>query len=292
MAAFRWGVVPSVIRIARASVCVVLLLATGRLMAAQQGPVDDSRANYNLGITYFRQGRLKEARPFLEKATTLSPRAQDAWMALSLVLLGLNDYAGAAGPLQHACELASENDACFLEGRTLFLLARYDEAVKPLEKAMRSASAQDQPKIHRAAALNFDKLGNSAEAEKYFRSAIAMYQAREGSNQDPRLDYGAFLVRQGRAAEALEPIEHTLKTSPLSARANAELGRALLDLNRAQDALPRLQRAVELDPHTWTMRMLLGKAYLRLGRAEEGERELRLGREGWTRDNHGSSKVQ
>jgi Flp pilus assembly protein TadD len=99
-------------------------------------------------------------------------------------------------------------------------------------------------------------------------------------------------VRQGRAAEALELIEQTLKTSPLSARANAELGRALLDLDRAQDALPRLQKAVELDPNAWTVRMLLGKAYLRLGRTEEGERELRLGREGWARDNHGSSKVQ
>jgi Flp pilus assembly protein TadD len=291
MAAFRWGF-PSVVRIAPAPICVVLLLALGRLTAAQQGPGDDSRANYNLGIAYFRQGRLKEARPFLEKATTLSPRAQDAWMALSLVLLGLNDYAGAAAPLQHACDLASGNDACYLEGRTLFLLARYDEAVKPLEKAVRNAPLEDQPKIHRAAALNFDKLGNSAEAERYFRSAIGVYQPREGSSEDPRLDYGAFLVRQGRAAEALELIEQTLKTSPLSARANAELGRALLDLDRAQDALPRLQKAVELDPNAWTVRMLLGKAYLRLGRTEEGERELRLGREGWARDNHGSSKVQ
>jgi hypothetical protein len=38
--------------------------------------------------------------------------------------------------------------------------------------------------------------------------------------------------------------------------------------------------------------MLLGKTYLRLGHAEEGERELRIGREGWASRNQGSSKVQ
>lgn len=38
--------------------------------------------------------------------------------------------------------------------------------------------------------------------------------------------------------------------------------------------------------------MLLGKAYLRLGRPDEGELELRIGREGWARDNQGSSRIQ
>src|SRR6202042_61344 len=103
--------------------------------------------------------RLKEALPFLDKATILSPRDPESWMALSLTLLGLSDFTGAAGPLQHACDLAPGGEnACYLQGRNLFLLGRYDEAVKPLEKAMRSAPAQDQAKIERAVALNFDKL--------------------------------------------------------------------------------------------------------------------------------------
>jgi tetratricopeptide (TPR) repeat protein len=270
----------------RATVCVASVWLACRFAAGQQAAVED---DYSRALAYFRQGQLAEARPFLEKATALSPTSQDTWQALSLVLLGLKDFPGAVPALQHACELAKgEEDACYLLGRTLFLLARYDEALKPFEKALRDASAVDKAKVERAAALNLDQLGNAAEAERHFHAAIRAYRAGGGvrSHEDPRLDYGAFLVRQGRAAEAVEPLEQAVAAFPLSPQANAELGRALLDLDRAQEALPLLQKAVELDPKAWTVRMLLGKAYLRLGRSEEGERELRLGREGWASGNH------
>jgi Flp pilus assembly protein TadD len=293
-----------------ALVCSALFSLACRSASGQQTAVDDipaltarvrqspedPNANYSLGLAYFRQQRLREARPFLDRAAALSPAEPDVWKALGLVLLGLDDFAAAVEPLRHACELASgDPDACYLEGRALFLQARYDEAVKPLETALRKAPAADQAKINRAAALNFDRLGSAADAESHFRAAIRAHpyreRARERSREDPRLDYGAFLARHGRAAEALEPLQQALAAFPGSPQANAELGRALLDLDRPQAALPRLQKAVELDPAAWTVRMLLGKAYLRLGRAEEGERELRIGREGWAAKDH-SSRVQ
>jgi Flp pilus assembly protein TadD len=214
-------------------------------------------------------------------------------MALSLVVLGLKDYAGAVNPLRHACELAKgESDACYLQGRTLFLLTRYREAVAPLERALRISAAADQFKIHRAMALNYEKLGDAAPAEREFHEAIRLYPAQSAAAEDPRLDLGAFLVGQGRAAEAIDPLRQTLARSPLSAKVNAELGRAMLDLERPEEALPHLQKSVEIDPGGWAVRMLLGKAYLRLGRTEEGERELRLGREGWAKADHGSSTIQ
>ena len=257
----------------------------------RQSP-EDSNANYSLGLAYFRQQHLREARPFLERAAALSPKAPEVWKALGLVLLGLDDFAAAVEPLQHACELASgDEDACYLQGRALFLLTRYDEAVTPLEKALRNAPVEDRAKINRAAALNFDRLGSAADAERHFRAAVRSYRPRGRSREDPRIDYGAFLVRQGRASEAVEPLDQALAEFPASPQANAELGRALLDLDRPQAALPRLQKAVELDPRAWTVRMLLGKVYLRLGRAEEGERELRIGREGWAANDH-SPRVQ
>src|SRR4051812_40350079 len=55
---------------------------------------DDPDANYYLGITYFREGRPNEARPFLERATRLSPSKPQAWKVLGLVLLGGNDHQG------------------------------------------------------------------------------------------------------------------------------------------------------------------------------------------------------
>jgi tetratricopeptide (TPR) repeat protein len=268
-----------------------LLLNIGMYGGAQPTPDDD---NYSRGVAYLHEGRLNEALPFLVKATALSPDSADAWKALGLTHLGLKHYAEAIDPLRHACERSSgEEDACYLAGRTLSLLARYDEAVEPLEKALRTAAqGQDQAKVNRAIALNLANLGNAVEAERHFHAAIRADRPATDAREDPRLDYGAFLIRQGRAGEALEPLKQTLATSPNSPAGNAETGRALLDLDRPAEALPYLQRAVAIDPQAWNVRMLLGKAYLRIGRSADGERELRKGREGWATANAGSSKVQ
>jgi Flp pilus assembly protein TadD len=255
---------------------------------------DDPDANYYLGMTYFREGRPMDAQPFLERATRLSPSRSAAWKALGLVLLGRNDYRGASVSLGKACALdPNDEDNCYLHGRSLFVLGQYEEAVQPFDNAMHAAPPANQAAIHRATALNFVELGMTQEAERHFRDAIRLYRPAPGAPQpDPRLDYGAFLSRQGRAQDALEMLQQSVTASPASPRAHAELGRALLELDRPAEALPHLKRAVDLDPAVWAVRLLLGKAYLRLGRTEEGERELRLGREGWTKQAYGSSKVK
>jgi tetratricopeptide (TPR) repeat protein len=245
-------------------------------------------------MTYFRDGRPRDALPFLESATRLSPSKSAAWKALGLVRLGANDYRGASIALSKACALEpNDEDNCYLQGRSLFVLGQYDEAVQPFEKAMQASTPANQAAVHRAVALNFAELGMTQDAERHFRDAIRRYRAATGVAQpDPRLDYGAFLNRQGRTQDALEMLQQSVNASPGSSRAHAELGRALLELDRPAEALPQLKSAVDLDPTGWAVRLLLGKAYLRLGRAEEGERELRLGREGWTKQDYGSSKVK
>ena len=255
---------------------------------------DDPEANYYLGITYFRQGHPQDARPFLERATRLSPSKPSAWKALGLVLLGANDYRGASLPLQKACALdPQDDDNCYLLGRSLYVLGQYDEAVEALDQAMRATPPANQAAVHRAMALNFAELGMVQEAERHFRDAVRLYRRPSGGPQpDPRLDYGAFLTRQGRAQEALTMLHQSVTASPGSSRVHAELGRALLELERPAEALPPLKRAVDLDPAAWTVRLLLGKAYLRLGRTEEGERELNLGREGWAKQDYGSSNIK
>ena len=116
------------------------------------------------------------------------------------------------------------------------------------------------------------------------------YYRRGSGPPDARIDYGAFLIGQGRAQDAVKILNVAIAGSPSSARAQAELGRAFLELDRPIDAVGPLKRSVELEPNGWSVRMMLGKTYLRLGRIEEGERELKLGREGWVKQDYGSSK--
>ena len=65
------------------------------------------------------------------------------------------------------------------------------------------------------------------EAERNFRDAIRLYHPGSGVPQpDPRLDYGAFLLREGRTQDALDMLQQSVTASPGSPRAHAELGRA------------------------------------------------------------------
>ena len=276
----------------RSSLVCALLCVAGNMSTGQ--PTSD----YDRGMICFREGRLQEARPLFEAAARRTPDSADVWKALGLTLLRLNDYAAAVDPMRRACELrAAGDDACYLEGRILFLLARYDESIAPLEKARRNAAppnpaGEDLSRIDRALALSWDKLGNAAEAERRFIAAIDHYRASAQTREDPRIDHGAFLVRQGRAGEAIEPLALALAANPKSFAANLESGRAFLDLDRAADALPYLERAAAIEPASSTAQMLLGKTLLRAGRAEEGERILRQARKRWDAANQGSSSVK
>ena len=204
---------------------------------------DDPDANYYLGMTYFREGRPRDALPFLERATRLSPSKPSAWKALGLVLLGANDYRAASVPLGKACALdPNDEDNCYLQARSLFVLGQYDEAVQPFEKALHAAPPANQAAVHRAAALNLVELGMTQEAERHFRDAVRLYRASPGVPQpDPRLDYGAFLIRQGRTQTRSRCFVSPYRHRPRSPRAHAELGRALLELDRPAEALTAVE---------------------------------------------------
>jgi tetratricopeptide (TPR) repeat protein len=184
------------------------------------------------------------------------------------------DFDTAVTHFAAACESApADEDACYFLGRALYALSRYAEARPAFDQAAKAASRNSRERAARAAALNFVALDLPAEAEARFRDAV---RAHRGGD-DSRIDFGAFLTRQGRAGEAIPLLQGALKDQPASARASAELGRALLHLGRTAEAVPKLEHAVRLDPKLRDVRLLLGRAYLSLGRAEEGEREMRQG---------------
>lgn len=205
-----------------------------------------------------------------------------SWKQRALVLATARKLEAAADAFAKACELAPrEEDACYYLARTRYTLGRYEEAREPFEKALRAASKETLARVHRAVAQNFVALTRPDDAERHFREAVRLNRGRASSDDDPRIDYGAFLFRQARTEEALPILEQAVQANPGSARAHTELGRVLLHLGRREAAAARLEKAVQLDPASSSARLLLGKTYLELGRTEEGERQLRLGREGW-----------
>jgi protein O-GlcNAc transferase len=253
----------------------------------------NSEAHRFLALAHLRAGRSAEAHKSAKRAVQQSQSSAAAWKTLAMVIATGGRIEDSVVPFGKACDLSPEDaDACYYLARALYASGSYDEARMRFEHVMRMPESRSSARVQRAAALNFAALGKAADAERHFLEAIRLDETRTRPEEDPRIDYGAFLVRQGRAEEALDPLENAVKASANSVRAHVELGRALLHLNRLQPSVLHLEKAVELDPKNWSARLLLGKAYLQSGRRTEGERQVRLGREGWSKQPQGSSNLK
>jgi Flp pilus assembly protein TadD len=245
---------------------------------------DSGGAHFYLGVTRFRAGDSSAALVLLERAVSLTPSNWRAWKTIGIVTTSAGNLERAGQALGRACELApGDEEACYFLARNLHITGQYEAARDPFEKALRAARKQMLSRIHRAVALNFSALSMPVEAESHFRKAIQSTALAAPGGEDPNVDLGAFLFRQGRTEEALGPLEKAVQEAPASSRANTELGRVLLHTGRLEAAAARLERAVAIDPGNWNAHLLLGNAFLRLGRTEDGEREMRLGQEGWAR---------
>jgi tetratricopeptide (TPR) repeat protein len=141
-------------------------------------------------------------------AQSPTPSNASDWKALGASQVAVNDLQGAAVSLGKACALApAEGDSCYLHGRTLDSLGRYEETREPFDRSLREAAPEDLAKVHRAMALNFEALILPEDAERHFRDVVRYYRASARVVEDPRVGYGAFLIRRGRALEAAAVIE-------------------------------------------------------------------------------------
>jgi Tfp pilus assembly protein PilF len=204
-----------------------------------------------------------------------APKDAAEWAALGVAHAGRGEYALAEEPFHQACLLKPDlPDACLFYGRVLYLQDRFDAALPVLRKAIGREPRSAQ--LHRIEALCLEALGRAAEAETAFRDAVRLERGSH-PDEDPAIDYGVFLYRQGRAGEALVPLESASQRHPDSARAQLELGCVLLSLGRAGDAAARLEHAVAINPALPRAHLLLGRAYQQLGKTELAARELDKG---------------
>jgi len=245
------------------------LLAAGA--AAQQ-----SDEAYRQGTALFQQGRFAEAAELLRQAVEREPSARN-WKTYGVALAAQEDYRNAEPPLREACRLAPRDpDACYYLGRALYATDRYEDSIAAMRKA---EGVYPRPwRAELALGQAHEALGQAKEAEKRFLAAVRRSPpAPVASDFDnPQVDYGLFLYRQGRLEEALQQYEEGMKRAPGSARARYQLGRALMQAGRMEEALKRLHEAIELEPGNREAQLALSKAYFRMGRKEEGERHSRL----------------
>lgn len=226
-------------------------------------------SEYRSGVAAFGQGRHDEAVALLTRAAKLAPKQAQIWKTLGLVHASRGHYREAEPAFAEACRLSPRlADACYSHGRALYLLNRFEDALAPLERALRVDPAPGRAET--AIAESLAALGRVPEAEQRFLAAI---DRRDAAAEHARISYARFLLRSGRTAGALTPLREALTGNPESAEAHFEMGRALLQLDRPAEALPHLERSVSLDPKRAPARSQLALAYRRLGRPADAERE-------------------
>ncbi len=193
-----------------------------------------------------------------------------AWRRLGLAHISANRLAEAEPALLRACQLEKPPvDSCYFLARNRQSLGQFELAREAFDLALQ---APPSARVHRAAGLNYIALGREVDAERHLRQAAALGPYVP---DDPRVDLGAFLFRQGRLPEAAEILTKAAKAN--SPRAHLELGRVLLQQGKLALATRHLEQAVRQNPADPNSHLLLSRAYQRLGRDADAARELAQG---------------
>jgi type IV pilus assembly protein PilF len=162
----------------RGSTLILVALLTGCISSTPQlGKKDsESAAAYNLqlGIDYFRQGNLSEAKEKLDRSLQQNPKNAQTYVASGLLYDRLGDAHKADQYLSKAVELDAKNGDV-LNSYAVFLCRKGDYAKG--EKMALQAAANQLYKTPEMAYFNAGNCaadaGHAANAEAYFRSALA-----------------------------------------------------------------------------------------------------------------------
>ena len=232
--------------------------------------------HYKRGAAEVGSGQLTVALEEFQAAIRLAPEDARGWKGLGIANGAAGDFSSAEPALRKACDLdPGDEDSCYLLGRASYELNRFAKALEAYQKALRSATRI--ARVHSGLALTLEALGRNEEAERELREAIRLDDGKSLPGSDPRIELGAFLLRQGRLNEALTALRAAVKARPDSARAHFELGRAMLQVDRLEDASGQLRQAIALNANYAPAHLLLGKVYFRMGCRAEGALQTRLG---------------
>jgi len=147
------------------------------------------------------------------------------------------------------------------------------EAPPDDDTAGQSAIPIDADLCH-AVAVDLQNRGRGAEAETFYRAALALSPERP----DSWANLGLTMLREGRAAEAVECERQALRIEPDNTEALNNLGIALHALNALPEAENHFRGVLRLDPEHANATLNLGVIRQSLGHLEEAETLYRRAR--------------
>lgn len=204
----------------------------------------------NLGHALLAAGRHRQAEEQFREAIALRPDRPGPWNNLGTALATQERYAEAEAPFARAVELSGGrfHDAVANLGRLRVVQGRYAEALPLLRRAnaMKPGNAE-VVKSFRVALKNHGgalaAAGRPADAEALFREGLDLL----GDDQELFINLGRSRLDQGRAAEAVGPLERAVQMRPRDSHARMWLARALARAGSPDRARTELEALASLD---------------------------------------------
>jgi tetratricopeptide (TPR) repeat protein len=266
--------------------------------------VDRARAETALGLALLQQKHPRDAVGHLEKATTLAPGVDKAWLYLGVAKDQLDDAAGALDAYRKGVQAVPKSVRLQHElGMALLGAGKNDEGAGVLVRA--AAQAEQDGELMSDAAYALNLVGRFQEARDHAAHALelspdspdALYvlgvaQAGLGDWKAARaafveaieadethvpalFQWGVLLQKQKDDAGAVEKFQRVLQVEPSHARARTALGTSLARLGTDDTrAVELLTASIRIDPQAALPHALLAEVYVRQGKKAEAKKEL------------------
>jgi tetratricopeptide (TPR) repeat protein len=240
--------------------------AAFKRLLEQRPDVTQARQLYGLSLVAL--GRDEEAVNQLEQTIDAAPPDAAVLYSLGLAYLRLGK-AGFRATLERLAAFPEGRPALhLLQGQAFLRDQEFEKALEELQSAAKLNT--DLPRLHFSTGLAHYQLGHNKEA------VTAFEEEAKRSPQDYATIYylAAALEKDGNADSARERVAAALKLDPQSPEANGLLGRILFKQGKAAEAVKPLEFAVAKKPDDQETRYTLARVYQQLRRREDAAREF------------------
>lgn len=200
-------------------------LAAVLLACAGSGPSQDDTAkadfHYRLARNYYNDRNIAMTQRELHTALTLDPHHAEAHHLKGFVLLGLQNYEGAAAEFRETLRIQPDHfEARNNLGATLIAQERYDEAVQTLKPLVEEPLYPTPALAHYNLGYAYYRLQDMASARRHLEMALFLSPAMcKASNA-----LGMVLRDMGDTRGAREAFEKAIKQCPKFAEPYYHLG--------------------------------------------------------------------
>ncbi len=250
---------------------------TGKLVPAEQAfakaiiqnPQDMESVQLR-GLSLYRLGRPADAIPFLERVKQWTPNANaDANYVLGLCYLNSKRFDDARSAFAGQYSVAPNSGSAYLLMAKMLMQADLPEAAAEAAKKALTL-APNLAMAHFLLGEFYLFKSDTAQAQKEFESEREINPANAAIYD--RL--GDVYTRSGEFQKAQESLAKALSLDTSSTGPFIQMGKVLLRRNDPQTALLYLQHAEKMDPGNFITHTLLGQALRSLGREDEAKREI------------------